>query len=71
MREACLDRVRYDGGSEEACYSAARSASQRHDGRVQQYGLAAGAVAVLLFWALVYLLYLRPRRRRAEQADAA
>jgi hypothetical protein len=38
------------------------------DRRDRWVGVAAGAVAVALFWLLAQLLYLGPRRRRREAA---
>jgi hypothetical protein len=71
-QQACIERNRYSGLSNESCYDEYLRATERIESKERWIAIGAGAAAVALFWLLVHFLYLRPRRRRSEQeADAA
>lgn len=70
-QQACVERNRYSGLSNDSCYQAADRAQARMDRDERYIAIAAGVAAVALFWLLVHFLYLRPRRRRREQETGA
>lgn len=70
-QQACIERNRYSGLSSESCFDDYLRATERIESKEKWIAGAAGAVAVGLLWLLVYFFYLRPRRRRGQEAEAA
>jgi hypothetical protein len=67
QQAACWDENRYNPTPVD-CGGMFSSQFEAADRRDRWVGVAAGAVAVALFWLLAQLLYLGPRRRRREAA---
>jgi hypothetical protein len=70
-QRACLERVQYSETPTSVCYDAYRHESDAVDRNERLVSAGAGVVAVALFWFLLNLLYLRPRRRRNEEEAGA
>ncbi|HEY5710929.1 MAG TPA: hypothetical protein VIT38_03450 [Allosphingosinicella sp.] len=70
-QQACVEGNRYSGESNAGCYSAYDRESAKVEWNERLVAGGAGVAAVGLFWLLLNFLYLRPRRRRAEAAEAA
>ena len=70
-QRACLERLQYSEAPTSACYDAYRRESEAVDWNERLVSAGAGVAAVALFWFLVNLLYLRPRRRRSEAEAGA
>lgn len=67
----CRERIQYSDSPESVCYEAFRRESEAVEWNERLISAGIGAVAVGLFWFLVNLLYLRPRRLRREQEENA
>jgi hypothetical protein len=70
-QQACIEANRYSDASNDACYSAYDRESAKVEWNERLVAGGAGVAAVGLFWLLLNLFYLRPRRRRAEAAASA
>jgi hypothetical protein len=69
QREACIEQSRYSGGGSAGCYDRYRSLEQTTETQEKWLGAGLGAAAAGLFWLLVYIFYLKPRRRRAQDGS--
>ena len=70
-QRSCVEDAQLFGRDSSSCYDSYRSEAKRVETNERWLSAGAGALAVGLFWLLVYLFYIRPRSRRAEAEDAA
>ena len=70
QREECIERSRFSSEGSAGCYERFRSREEATETQEKWLGAGLGVAGAGLFWLLVYLFYIRPRRRAAEGRDA-
>ena len=65
----CEDRNRYAIDGQVDCYARYRREADAIETKEKWLGAGLGAAGAGLFWLLVWLFYIKPRRRRAEAGD--
>jgi hypothetical protein len=65
QREACIEENRYRTDDRVDCYERFRPREEATEANEKWLGAGLGVAGAGLFWLLVYLFYIKPRRRRA------